>query len=194
MNSTDIWPVAFVVWKAKGEEALEAIKQGQITAHTGKNIHARKNALFVILQEDGLVLAIGQIVNINKWQYELSLHATAKQIDKGLQLSKKWLDQVKAIPRPFLKGPISGIIITPDNKDAILDESWFKAVYNFSMKKLPKEPKATTTTPVAAVAVAKPQQQTKKQTVIKDTEKESLLKSWIPPALVGLLDDHVRAD
>jgi hypothetical protein len=37
-----------------------------------------------------------------------------------LQLSKKWLDQVKAIPKPFLKGPISGIIVAPDNKDAIL--------------------------------------------------------------------------
>ena len=69
MNSSDIWPVAFVVWKAKSEETLEAIKQGQITAQTGKGIHARKNALFVILQEDGLVLAVGQIVNINKWCY-----------------------------------------------------------------------------------------------------------------------------
>jgi hypothetical protein len=202
MSNLDIWPVVFVVWKTKGEEALQAINQGQITAKSGKAVHARKNAQFIAIREDGAVLAIGQISNITKWQFDLNLTALATDINNLPQLSKKWLEKVKAVPNGFIKFPISALIVPPGKENSVFDGKWFLDVYNYGLKNLPSVTAQAVKTAKPEPVPPPPGETTKPEPVLESKKKkqgekpdqDTLLRSWIPPALTGLLQDHVRAD
>ena len=98
--------------------------------------------------------------------------------------------------------------MVPDKDDSVLPIGWFEDVYAFAEKRLPAAGRAekgvATPPPAPAVTVEVPsptpaphatgRDNSSPAPPQQDDERESLLRSWIPPALSGLLADHVRAD
>ena len=195
MDDNGIWPVTFVCWKSRAKEALDALQKGQFEAWVGKGIHVRKGAQFAAVLEDGRILAIGEVVKITQYTYDISLQGIAANIEQAPVLSGRWLDKMKAVPRPFLKGPISGIIVRPEDKDQNLDFKWFDDVVKFARKSFAENGKSSSNAvaPVEEKSEKPNDTEEKKPDPGKD-EREALLRGWIPPALSGLLEDYVRAD
>lgn len=210
MSTPSVWPVTLIGWRSKGQEILAAALSGTVDVGLGKGVHVRKDARFVLLLEDGAVLAYGEVVAVKDYQFELRLGGASTNTGEAPTLSGAWLEKLKAVPRGFLRQPLSAIVVIPDRQDAVIPIEWFDDVFRFAQKRLvvptqgqPATPTAVDPVPpptpvsagvpavpasasgVPAISVAPPQQ---------DDERESLLRSWIPPALAGLLADHVRAD
>jgi hypothetical protein len=190
MSESGAWSVVFVGWRSKADEMAAAIQSGRVDAWTGK-LHARKGARFVSLVEDGTLLAVGSVASARGNVYELSVEATAEGLPSAPSLDRVCLEALRAIPRPLLKAPISGIMVPDGQKDGVLSAKWFEDVASFGLKSL------KLTAPGQAAPPASPPSQTRKaepSAPARGDEREALLKGWIPLALQGLLEDHVRAD
>jgi hypothetical protein len=119
MAENGVWPVVFVAWRSKADEAMEASRKGQFDAWTG-SFHARKGAPCVVVTEGGKVLAVGEVVSVAKYTHELSLEGVASGLDDAPQITNEWLEKLKAVPNGFLKRPISAVFVPPDKEDATL--------------------------------------------------------------------------
>jgi len=204
MSVSAVWPVALVGWRSKAQEILSAAASGTVAVGLGKGVHVRKDARFVMLLEDGAVLAYGEVVAVREPQFELRLAGIAPNPDGAPVLTGAWLEKLKAVPRGLLRQPLSGIVVVPDKQDAIIPMGWFDDVYRFAEKRLgqPVQGSASAPPPAeqasgSATQVSRPPRADQVAGVPEpqhDDERESLLRSWIPPALSGLLADHVRAD
>lgn len=212
MQETGSWPTVLVVWKSKAQETYEAAVRGQVSVHTGKGLHLRKGAQFVLVVEDGRLLASGQIAAVSGYLHDLHLDCLCGDLASAVALPESLAIALKGIPRPFLKGPVSAVVIPPDKDGSAIGRDWFDAAVNLALKTYGSTPQNRVLTemaqspvpsgsPIAAsptVAEASPSVPAEPQPPAAKAEpgdeKETLLKSWIPPALGGLLEDHVRAD
>lgn len=196
MTNNDVWPVVFVGWNSKAAEFFDAVRKGQIDVWTGK-LHARKGAAFVAVLEDGRIVAIGSLANVAGNLHELSINKAAFVPEGAPVLKSGLIDKVLAIPKPFLKGPVTAFPIPSDKKDGVLDRQWFDEVVPFAEAALAAG-RADLPPKVAATARATEKEGKERQAAstqpAAEEESEALLKGWIPPVLQGLLADHVRAD
>ena len=202
---SDVWPVAFVGWKSKGSEMLEQVRQGQMEVWTGK-LHLRKGAQFVALLEDGTLLGAGEVSGVQQKMHHLSIKVLATSLDNAPKLSTELLEALRGVPRPFLKQPVNALIIMPGKQDGILTETWFQAAELEAQQALTNTahqipspiqtapPAQVMPSPAPAKEPAAPAPVAQPVPQEPATEREALLKSWVPPALQGLLQDHVRAD
>ncbi len=207
MADNSVWPVVFIAWKSKSDQAMEATREGQLDAYTGK-LHARKGAPCLVVTEDGKILGAGEVADVSKYDHEISLDGIAGSLEKAPQISKSWLEKLKSVPNGFLKRPISGIFAPPDKDDAVLSREWFDQVRSYALKSLKKTTSSSKNNAERTKKQGddqsdkgKKNQERKKKKAKKtsvsigdDAESESLLTSWIPSALEGLLEDHVRSD
>ncbi len=211
VSVSDVWPVTLIGWRSKAQEILAAALSGTVSVGLGKGVHVRKGARFVLLLEDGAVLAYGEVVTVRDPQFELRLAGCAASPDGAPALTGAWLERLKAVPRGFLRQPLSGVVVIPDRQDAVIPIGWFDDVYRFAEKRLEATtrvptasspapepaPSAVSSSPPAPPPAVAPPREAQASSVPapqQDDERESLLRSWIPPALSGLLADHVRAD
>ena len=193
MADTEVWPTVFVGWNTKAEEVHRAFQLGQTEVYTGK-LHVRKGAAFVGVLEDGRLIASGSVANVSGSLYELSLTHLAASADVAPRLEGGLLQKLKAVPKPFRRGPITAFLIPPDAKENLFDLAWFKAVRELAARELVAG--TTDAKPKHKEVPVKPMEvkETPAAKQIPEDEREALLKGWIPPVLQGLLADHVRAD
>ncbi|MBI5092107.1 MAG: hypothetical protein HZB26_06630 [Candidatus Hydrogenedentes bacterium] len=147
--------------------------------------------------EDGTLIATGNVVNIAGNVHTLSLTTSVSTLTGAPTLQVGLVERVRAIPKPYLKGPVTSFLIPLDKKDGVFDIQWFDAAVSFFRSAIPNgkatpaapenNSKAKMPAPTKSVETAAPLSSA-------GDEREALLKGWIPPVLNGLLADHVRAD
>lgn len=189
MSVTDVWPAVFVAWKSKSGEVFQSIKSGKIDANTGK-LHLRKGAEFVIVLEDGTLVASGRVSSVTGSLHDTFLTRLSLNLDEAPRLPSNLLDKVQALPRSLLKAPVNAFVIPPDRNSGPFNSEWFSDAYSAAEKLLPPASGSHEATK------SKNSRDTKvlKEEVAKVDEREALLKGWLPPVLQGLLAEHVRAD
>ncbi len=190
-----VWPMVLVGWRSKGDELLEAIRKGQVDIWTGK-LHVRKGARFLALLEDGTVLALGEVSGVRGNLHDLSLDAVVCDVNADIALPADLVDKVRAVPRSYLKGPLSAFILPPDKEDGVFTMSWFNQATDFVRRSLRSGTDGSGgSRQILPQPTANPAADNNEPSdTPEQNERESLLKSWIPPLLQGLLADHVRSD
>lgn len=123
---------------------------------------------------------------------EFGVHAIAESIAKLPQIKGEQLAALKAVPRPFIKLPVTAFMLPPGETKHGLTVEWFGRVLDSVLPDSGKPPRAESS------PRAEPKgEQTPTDTTHEDApsyETGDRLRDWLPPALHGLLAERVRAD
>jgi hypothetical protein len=148
----------------------------------------------LVVAEDGGVLGVVTVQAVAGSNCQFSVEAIAESPAKMPVLKDDQLSILRGVPRPFLKLPVTAFPLPPGGKTAHgLTPEWFETVLEAV---LPRSAEAATRSGAAA---APPYPQTPApshavQDAAPPEAREKELLQWLPPALAGLLEPHVRAD
>lgn len=190
----DVWPVVFLCWRSRAEEVLQALHKGVLDVSCSPKLHIRKGAKVLVVVEDGGVLGAVTVRSVVGFNCDFSVDAIAESLTKLPTLKGELLSTLRGVPRPFIKGPVTAFPLPPGDKAAHgLTLPWFDAVLDAVLPKpataappVVQRREASTPDPAGAEPEANKQR--------ADHGCAPNLSDWIPPALAGLLEGHVRAD
>jgi hypothetical protein len=127
----DVWPVLFIAYRSKAEDALKALKDGTLSAAVGSGVHIRRGAQFILALDDGRILGTGEVVKAFKEKQELSVRYEPANASAATTLPKPHFDRLKALlgggNRPPTS-PIAAWVIPTDGKATPVDVAWFDEV------------------------------------------------------------------
>lgn len=191
----DVWPVLFIAYRSKAEDALKAMKDGTLSAAVGSGVHVRRGAQFILLLDDGCILGTGEVVKAFKEKQELSVRYEAASASAATTLPKPHFEKLKALVAGAYGLPTSQIsawVIPTGAVTSPVDVAWFDEVTalveqatvgsNGSLEvECAKSPGAPGTEP-----------RTVPRNALTAADRELL--GWLPPRLSALVTDDARAD
>lgn len=188
----DVWPVLFIANRSKAEDALKALKDGNLSAALGSGVHIRRGAQFILALDDGRILGTGEVVKAFKEKQELSVRYEPANASAAATLPKPHFDRLKAL----LAGangpptsPIAAWVIPTGAVTSPVDVAWFDEVTTLvEQVTAPKKGAVSKRNPSASGS----EPRTAPRNPLTAADRELL--GWLPPRLSALVTDDARAD
>jgi hypothetical protein len=191
----DVWPVLFIAHRSKAEEALKALKDGNLAAAVGSGVHIRRGAQFILALDDGRILGTGEVVKAFKEKQELAVRYEPANASAATPLPKPHLDRLKALLSAANGPPTSPVaawVIPTGAVTSPVDVAWFDEVTALvgQTSAPPKGSAEAATRKTPAASESEPRTAPRNALTASDRE----LLSWLPPRLGALVTDEARAD
>lgn len=191
----DVWPVLFIAYRTKAEDALKALKDGNLSAAVGSGVHIRRGAQFILALDDGRILGTGEVVKAFREKQELSVRYEPLSAASATTLPKLHFDRLKAL----LAGangpptsPVAAWVIPTGAVTSPVDVDWFDEVTALveRAKAPPKGSAEHASRKIPSASEWEPK--TARTNALTAAERELL--GWLPPRLSALVTDDARAD
>ncbi len=189
----DVWPVLFIAYRSKAEDALKALKDGTLSAAVGSGVHIRRGAQFILALDDGRILGTGEVVKAFREKQELSVRYEPAGAASATMLPKRYFDRLKALLDGSNGPPASAIaawVIPTGSVTSPVDVDWFDEVTSLveKPKAIPKG--SAETKKISNASNSEPKAAPRNALTAADRE----LLGWLPPRLSALVTDEARAD
>lgn len=191
----DVWPVLFIAYRSKAEDALKALRDGNLSAAVGSGVHIRRGAQFILAVDDGRILGTGEVVKAFREKQELSVRYEPAGAASATMLPKPHFDRLKAL----LTGtngpptsPIAAWVIPTGAVTGPVDAAWFDEVTALveQAKAPPKGSAEAASRRIPSSSELEPKAAPRNALTGADRE----LLGWLPPRLSALVTDDARAD
>lgn len=187
----DVWPVLFVAYRSKADDALRALRDGNLSAAVGSAGKIWRGAQFILALEDGRVLGTGEVVKAFKEKQELSVRYEAPDAASAATLPKPHLDRLKALLGGGGRPPVTAFLI-PTAAGGPVDVAWFDDITALVEKATAPAQGGPDAPPTKPPRVASPELGIPRNDALPAADRE--LVEWLPPRLGALVRDDVRAD
>lgn len=189
----DVWPVLFIAYRSKAEDALKALKDGTLSAAVGSGVHIRRGAQFILALDDGRILGTGEVVKAFREKQELSVRYEPAGAASATMLPKRYFDRLKALLDGSNGPPASAIaawVIPTGSVTSPVDVDWFDEVTSLveQPNAIPKG--SAETKKISNASNSEPKAAPRNALTAADRE----LLGWLPPRLSALVTDEARAD
>lgn len=191
----DVWPVLFIAYRSKAEDALKALRDGTLAAAVGSGVHIRRGAQFIVALDDGRILGTGEVVKAFKEKQELSVRYEPANASAATTLPKPLFDRLKALlagANGPPNSPIAAWVIPTDGGPKPVDVAWFDEVTALveQATAAPKEGTEAVSRKTPSASETEPRTAPRNALTAADRE----LLGWLPPRLSALVTDDARAD
>ncbi len=191
----DVWPVLFIAYRSKAEDALKALKDGTLSAAVGSGVHIRRGAQFILALDDGRILGTGEVVKAFKEKQELSVRYEPANASVATTLPKPHFDRLKALlgggNRPPTS-PIAAWVIPTDGKSTPVDVAWFDEVTALVEQATPPPKGSAEAVSKDTPSASESEPRTAPKNALTAADRDLL--GWLPPRLSALVTDDARAD
>jgi hypothetical protein len=191
----DVWPVLFIAYRSKAEEARKALKDGTLAAAVGAGVHIRRGAQFILALDDGRILGTGEVVKAFTDKQELSVRYEPANASAAATLPKPHVDRLKALLRSadFLpNSPIAAWVIPTDGVSRPVDVAWFDEVTALVEQATVPAKGSTEAASKKTPSAREPEPRTAPRSALTAADRQLL--EWLPPRLSALVTDDARAD
>jgi hypothetical protein len=191
----DVWPVLFIAYRSRAEDALKALKDGNLSAAVGSGVHIRRGAQFILVLDDGRILGTGEVVKAFQEKQELSVRYEPSNASAATALTKPHFDRLKAIlgsANGPPAAPVAAFVIPTDGRSRPVDVAWFDEVTAL-VEPATAPPKGSTeavSRKIPSASESGPRTAPRYALTAADRE----LLEWLPPRLSALVTDDARAD